>query len=132
MYLLDSNILIEHLAGRFDLATQLRTAGQDQCAIPTISVYELLHGAMRAARPTEVHRTRTMLLGLDWIPFDGAAAEAAARIRFELERAGNVIGPHDLMIAAIAVAHDYVLVTHNIREFSRVAGLKIEDWEENG
>ena len=62
-------------------------------------------------------------------PFDAAAAKEYGRIRLELERAGTPIGAMDLMIAAIAVANDVVLVTHNTREFSRVNGLRLEDWE---
>jgi tRNA(fMet)-specific endonuclease VapC len=63
------------------------------------------------------------------LPFDDFAAEIYGRIRAELEAAGMLIGPYDMMIAAIALANDLTLVTHNTREFGRVAGLKIEDWE---
>ena len=63
------------------------------------------------------------------MPFDDTAAEIYGRIRTRLEQAGAPIGPNDLMIAAIAVANDVVLVTHNTREFSRVEELKFEDWE---
>ena len=50
-------------------------------------------------------------------------------IRSELEQQGTPIGPYDLMIASIAKTHNLVLVTHNVREFSRVGGLQVEDWE---
>ena len=63
------------------------------------------------------------------LPFDDAAAEVYGRIRAALEAAGTLIGPYDLQIAAIALANDLTLITHNIREFGRVAGLRIEDWE---
>jgi tRNA(fMet)-specific endonuclease VapC len=56
-------------------------------------------------------------------------ARRCAELRAELEANGNVIGPHDLQIAAIALQHQLTLVTHNSREFSRVAGLQLEDWE---
>jgi tRNA(fMet)-specific endonuclease VapC len=55
--------------------------------------------------------------------------EQYGRIRSDLERAGTPIGPYDLMIAATALAHDLILVTNNTREFARVAGLQIEDWQ---
>ncbi len=61
--------------------------------------------------------------------FAGAAAEAYGRLRAELARRGTPIGPNDLMIAAIALAQDLTLVTHNTAEFSRVPGLRLEDWE---
>ena len=63
------------------------------------------------------------------LPFDDASAEAYGRLRAELARRGTPIGPNDLMIAAIALAYDLTLVTHNTAEFSRVPGLRLEDWE---
>ena len=81
-------------------------------------------------------RTRENLTLLDELfenfeslPFDDAAARKYGEIRLDLARKGTPIGPNDLMIAAIAAVHDAVLVTHNTREFVRVEGLKIEDWE---
>jgi tRNA(fMet)-specific endonuclease VapC len=50
------------------------------------------------------------------------------RVRSDLERKGTVIGPYDLQIASIAIAHDLVLVTNNIKEFKRVDGLNLENW----
>ncbi len=63
------------------------------------------------------------------IPFDDESADHYGQIRVGLERTGTVIGPNDLMIASIARAHRLVLVTHNTGEFSRVADLRIDDWE---
>ena len=63
------------------------------------------------------------------LPFDGNAAREFGEIRAYLARQGTPIGPYDLQIAAIAKAHDLILVTHNTREFSRVLGLRVEDWE---
>ena len=62
------------------------------------------------------------------LPFDDAAAEEYAKIRIYLERRGRIIGHNDLMIAAAARSRDLTLVTHNVREFTRVPGLRIEDW----
>jgi tRNA(fMet)-specific endonuclease VapC len=63
------------------------------------------------------------------VRFDDAAAEHYVRIRADLAAKGRPIGPNDLMIAAIALANRFTLVTHNTREFGRVAGLIVEDWE---
>ena len=63
------------------------------------------------------------------LPFDDRCAEEAAQIRADLASQGRPIGPHDILIAATARAHDAVLVTHNIGEFARVTGLRLEDWE---
>ena len=62
------------------------------------------------------------------VPFDNTDAVEYARIRHALELVGLVIGPYDLQIAAICVRHGFTLVTSNVSEFSRVAGLTIEDW----
>ena len=61
--------------------------------------------------------------------FDGKAARIFGDIRADLARKGTPIGPYDLQIAAIALANDCILITHNTGEFSRIAGLKLEDWE---
>ena len=63
------------------------------------------------------------------LPFDDQAAEEYSHIRAELEQAGTPIGPNDLMIAAIALANNVTLITHNTQEFERITGLQIEDWE---
>lgn len=62
-------------------------------------------------------------------PFDSRAARRYGEIRWMLKRAGTPIGPNDLMIASMALVNDAVIVTHNTREFSRIANLKIEDWQ---
>ncbi len=62
------------------------------------------------------------------LPFESPADEIYGRLRADLERSGRLIGPNDLLIAAQCLALDHVLVTDNIREFSRVPGLKLENW----
>jgi len=63
------------------------------------------------------------------MPFDGQAAAICGYIRSQLAERGTIIGAYDMQIAAIALANDLTLVTHNVAEFSRVERLKIEDWE---
>ncbi len=63
------------------------------------------------------------------LPFDDGAAAIAGRVRAQLAVTGTPIGPYDLQIAAIALAHGLTVVTHNTKEFKRVAGLQVEDWE---
>jgi len=63
------------------------------------------------------------------VSFDDAAARKYGEICSDLTRKGTPIGPNDLMIAAIALVHEFILITHNTREFKRVTGLKVEDWE---
>ena len=63
------------------------------------------------------------------ITFDDAAAREYGKVRSYLKRAGMLIGPNDLIIASIALAGNFILVTHNVSEFARVPGLKLEDWQ---
>lgn len=91
---------------------------------------ELIYGALHSQNP---HRNRQQVqhffTQFRSLPFDDPAAEVYGQIRSALAALGTPIGPNDLMIAAIALANDLTLVTHNTREFERVPGLKLEDWE---
>jgi tRNA(fMet)-specific endonuclease VapC len=90
---------------------------------------ELLHGAEKCGnRDRRVAIVNRALAPFTSLPFADADAVEYARIRHELETEGQTIGPHDLQIAAIAVRHGVILVTSNLREFSRVHGLSLEDW----
>lgn len=62
------------------------------------------------------------------LDFDDRAAETYGTLRYELEKAGQVIGPFDLQIAAVALTHDLILVSGNVREFGRIPALKVVDW----
>ena len=89
---------------------------------------ELLHGARKYEKRDErVTRIERALSPFRSLPFDDSAARRYAEIRDALESRGKVIGPNDLLIAAIALNHDLTLVTNN-REFNRVPGLNTEDW----
>lgn len=130
-YLLDSNVCILHLRGKSPAITS-RLGAILSAEVLTCSVVreELRYGALRSADPErEFVRLARLLDAIRSLPFDDAAANHAAAIRADLSRRGAMIGPHDIQIAAIAVANGAVLVTHNTAEFRRVDGLAIEDWE---
>jgi tRNA(fMet)-specific endonuclease VapC len=65
------------------------------------------------------------------LPFDGKSARIPPLIRAELSKVRTPIGAYDFQVAAITLANNLILVTHNTREFDRIENLKIEDWEEN-
>lgn len=91
---------------------------------------ELFFGAMKSTRVTEnLALPDELFADFTSVPFDDNAARRYGEIRSDLARKGTPIGPNDLMIAAIASIHDLTLVTHNTREFNRVTGLTLEDWE---
>jgi tRNA(fMet)-specific endonuclease VapC len=91
---------------------------------------ELFYGAMKSINPQgNLAHQQSFLSQFQSLPFDDIATLIFATIRSQLEASGTPIGAYDLQIAAIALANDLTLVTHNVREFSRVADLKVEDWE---
>jgi tRNA(fMet)-specific endonuclease VapC len=97
-------------------------------AISSIVAFELLFGASRHAQ-TAKYLELYDRLGLEVIPFDVDDARAAGRIRASLLADGIPIGPYDILIAGQALARDLTLISRNVREFSRVDGLRVENWE---
>ena len=129
--LLDTNACIALLNGSsiYLVARVARCAPAD-FAISSVTEAELLYGARHSARVA--HNLRTLTRFLEPLPslsFDTRAAEHYGRVRAELAARGTPIGGNDIMIAATALAHDLVVITRNTREFNRVVGLRVEDWE---
>jgi tRNA(fMet)-specific endonuclease VapC len=131
VFLLDTNACIRILNGSSPaLVRRFRSHEPSEISLCSVVKAELLFGARKSARIAENLETlRLFFQPLPSLPFDDRAADHYGMIRTELEKLGTPIGANDLMIAAIARAHDAILVTHNVREFSRVANLQLEDWE---
>ena len=132
-YLLDTNTCIRYLNGHSPAVfRRLDSLAETDICLCSVVKLELRYGALRSVAIEKTLAQQDRFVGrFVSLPFDDKAHIHAARIRADLARAGTPIGPYDLLIAAIALANDLVLVTHNTREFSRVTGLKIEDWEAN-
>ncbi len=130
-YLLDTNVWIRILTGRSpEIVARMRTHPPSDLYLSAVVKAELLFGARRSARVGENLALLQRLFDVHPdLPFDDRAAESYGVIRTALSAVGQPIGPNDLMIAATALAHDLVLVSHNTREFARVAGLRLEDWQ---
>lgn len=129
-YLIDTNIIIFALKNaRSPSALRLSaTPLTDQCVCSVVEA-ELLHGAHKYDDPTRREAVVTGFLAPYLsLSFDTEAARHYADIRHDLERRACIIGNNDLMIAAIALANDLTVVTHNVDEFRRVTGLRVEDW----
>lgn len=93
---------------------------------------ELIFGALRSNLPGQnLAKLDVFFAAFQSLPFDDLAAREYGAMRNSLERAGTPIGPNDLMIASIAVSQRLTLVSHNTREFGRIPGLQIEDWQAN-
>lgn len=129
-FLLDTNTCVYAL-NQSDpgLADRLRAARRSDLFVSSLTVGELLFGARRSARSVEnAKRVARFVSPLRELQFDRLAAEAYASLRAELAEAGLQFGPVDMLIAATALAHGLTVVTNNVREFKRAAGLKIENW----
>lgn len=128
-YMLDTNLCIRVLRDRPQGLRERFNAEADGLCISRIVLTELLHGAAKSARPLENrHEVERFSARLDVLDFDAEAAEQAADIRAKLERVGQPIGGYDVLIAGHARSRGLVVVTGNLREFTRVEGLRCEDW----
>ncbi len=130
-YLLDTNTCIRYLNGRsLSIRKQVESKNPQVIVVCAVVKAELFYGSQKSQHPDRnLTKQRKFLDKFVSLPFDDQAAEVYGQIRAKLEKAGAPIGPNDLLIAAIAVAHNVTLVSHNTDEFERVEGLNLEDWE---
>jgi tRNA(fMet)-specific endonuclease VapC len=130
-WLLDTNVCIRYLNGRSPkLRAKFDATDPTLICVCSVVKAELFFGAALARDPIKTWANQRMFLSrFPSLAFDDSAAEVYAGIRADLTHRGEIIGPNDLMIAAICHANDVTLVTHNVSEFGRIAVLKIDDWE---
>ena len=130
-YLLDTNTCIRYINGRApQIRVHMQTISDSDIVISTITKGEMYAGSGRSQTPERSRvKQDAFFIRFASLPFDDAAASEFGRIRAALELAGTPIGPYDMQIAAIALVHGLIIVTHNTTEFGRIAGLQIEDWE---
>ena len=131
-YLLDTNVCIEIARGHHSgIQTRMAALFYSEVAICSIVWAELELGAHLSPKGYARARAQIEVFSLlpQW-PFDRASAERYAELRADLQRQGRLIGGHDMQIAAITLVHGLILVTHSTREFSRVPGLRLEDWQD--
>lgn len=130
-YSLDTNTCIRYINGRSSAIRQkLPTIPAWDIVVCSVVRGELAYGAAKSQMPSlSAAKQARFLQPYTTLPYDDEAAREFGRIRASLESAGMPIGPYDTQIAAIAVVHDLILVTHNTSEFGRILWLNIEDWE---
>ncbi len=127
--MLGTNLCIRILRDRPPSLRPRFNAEADGLCLSTIVLTELLHGAAKSARPIENRQeVERFTARLEILPFDANAAWHAADIRAVLERSGQPIGGYDLLIAGHARSRGLVVVAANLGEFTRVEGLRAEDW----
>jgi tRNA(fMet)-specific endonuclease VapC len=132
MIMLDSNVVIALLTDRSPIIRKRfkAAAAHDSIAVSSIVVFELEYGIAKSTRKSSNAKALRELLAnsLDVIAFDEDDALVSGEIRARLEVLGTPIGSWDVMIAGHALRHGATLVTANVREFSRVDGLNVENW----
>ncbi len=128
-YLLDTNILSQLIRDpRGPVTQRLAELNTEEICTSIVVACEMRYGAARRDSSPLTERVEDLLASLPVLPFDTDADRHYADIRSALERAGQTIGGNNLLIPAPSRALGATLVTHNLREFERVPGLKLDDW----
>ncbi len=130
MHLIDTDILVFSLKNDPSVVANFRANAASSKAISVISLAELSYGARKSARPAvhlaAVQRIRELFPVHDVTP---GVADVFSALKADLEQGGNRLDDFDLLIGATALFHHLTLVTHNTTHFSRIDGLRLEDWK---
>ena len=130
VYLLDTNVCIGILKANEAVVTKLAQAAPAELYLCSVVKAELYYGARGSQQiANNLATLETFFEPYTSLAFDDPCAERYGQLRADLRRTGQLIGPNDTMIAAVALVHNLTVVTHNTREFARVPGLRLEDWE---
>ncbi|MCA1772386.1 MAG: tRNA(fMet)-specific endonuclease VapC [Halomonas sp.] len=128
-YMLDTNICIFTIKHKPAHIRETFNQHSDQLCISTVTLMELVYGAEKSASP---EKNLSVIEGfaarLEVLDYDPSAAYHSGQLLSELAKAGTPIGPYDQMIAGHARSKGLILATNNLRGFSRVPGLRVEDW----
>ena len=129
-YMLDTNICIYAIKHKPEKVFQkLQEVDPEDVCVSSVTYAELVHGVEKSAAVEKNRLALSMLLAnIGILNFDVYAADSYGKIRAGLEKKGTPIGPLDMMIAGHAMSKGYTVVTNNVKEFSRIPDLKIENW----
>lgn len=128
-FMLDTNIVIYTMKNRPANVRAAFKQQQSRMCISTITLGELVFGAEHSQQvERNLSDIEAMIARLDVLPFDSGAAYHFGQIKSALYKQGRPIGPYDMMIAGHARSQGLILVTNNVKEFDRVAGLRLENW----
>lgn len=130
MYYLDTNTCIYFLNGLSEsIKDKILSTSPSEIVIPSIVKAELLLGAYKSkSKGSTLEKVERFLQPFEIVPFDDQMTYCYADIRSYLESRGKIIGPNDILIAAIVRFHEGTLITNNVDEFKRIPGLKVENW----
>jgi tRNA(fMet)-specific endonuclease VapC len=128
-YLLDTHSLsdlVRHPRGV--VAQAIARVGESQVCTSVIVSGELRFGAAKSTSPRLREQVEAVLSAIEILPLESPVDRFYAQLRLALENTGTPIGPNDLLIATHALSDDLILVTANVREFSRIEGLRVQNW----
>lgn len=129
LYLLDTNICVYAIKREAPVIRRLQEHSPDDFGVSAVTLAELWFGAAKSSRPKLTRESvDAFLVPFEIIPFAAEAAGDYAEARLALEKRGEPIGERDLLIAATALSLRLTVITHNVREFSKVPRLRVEDW----
>ncbi|MBQ9641813.1 MAG: type II toxin-antitoxin system VapC family toxin [Bacteroidaceae bacterium] len=127
-YLLDTNICIHYMKGRFNLVQKVRSVGGRNCYISDITAAELYYGAECSREPEkEKKKVESFLAGFKRVSISEAIAYFAF-VKAALRRNGTLVDDFDLLIGATAVCHNMVAVTENVKHIGRIPKIQVENW----
>jgi tRNA(fMet)-specific endonuclease VapC len=130
-YLLDADTVSFFVRRELNVLSRLQATSPDLLALSTVTLMEIEYGLNR--KPERRAALETVLLpffnNIHILSYSPEDARATAAIRASLSHSGQPIGPYDVMLAGTALARGLILVSSNTREFSRVSGLVLEDWQ---
>ena len=128
-YLLDTNICVFCMRGKFEMNRKIALAGIDNCYLSEITMAELYYGAENSDNPKKTMRETEDFISLfRVIPF-GKSLHTFGREMAYLKSIGRKIENFDMAIGSIALQHKMVMVTDNVDHFGRIRGIEIEDWK---
>lgn len=127
-YLLDTNICIFAMRGKYDVIDKMESIGREKCFVSDVTVMELRFGAYKSKKQTEnLHIVNKLLSKVRIIPFaDGIDFFCQEKLR--LQKLGTPIEDFDLLIGSAAKVSGLIMVTDNIQHFNRIDGLSVENW----
>lgn len=127
-YLLDTNICIFYMKGKFDLDRKMADIAVEQLFISEITLAELKFGVENSEQPIKNRKAlQNFLTGVQLLPIV-QALDVFAKEKARLRKAGTIIDDFDLLIGATAVAHGLTLVSNNQRHLARIKDIELEDW----
>lgn len=128
-YLLDTNVCIFFLQGKYGIKEKIQKIGRKNCCISEITIAELLYGAAYSQSEKHSRDVEIVLENLSLVPLYDTLP-TYAEVKAHLRRSGQLIEEFDMLIGSSAVHHGYVMVTENLDHFGRIPRIEIENWVE--